>query len=262
MKAKDIVKILNKKYHIYDVDYALIIGSGLNEAVPELENITIIPYEKLRMPKSKVKGHMGRFVFGTYEGKKVVLVSRMHFYESGDLKKVRLPYEILHGLNCKTVMLLTSCGGVNKTFRVGDIMLIRDHINLTGENPLIGIDPLEFVAMSNAYDREIYSKMLKVAKENNIDVREGTHIQLTGPSYETNAEVDFIRTIGADTVSMSTALDCIMCNYFKMKVCGIASVVNVFDEGNTEELTHDEVLANAKKMSEKIKTIICGLIKE
>ena len=262
INANRVVNIINKKYKIQNVDYAIVAGSGLIDAVPELEDITIIPYDSLKMPKSKVKGHSGKFVFGRYKDKKVVIVSRMHYYESGEMKKVRLPFEIVSKLGAKKVVLLTSCGGINKTFRVGDIMLIKDHINFTGLNPLVAIDPLEFTPMANAYDKEIFNTMLKIADENDINVRQGTHIQFVGPSYETLAEIDVARNLGADTVSMSTVFDCIVCNYLKMKVCGIASVVNTFDGKAEEELNHEEVLENAKKACSKIKAILSNLIEE
>lgn len=256
-----IVRILKNKYNINDVDYAIVVGSGLMEAIPSLEDVKIVEYKNLKMPKSKVKGHSGKFVFGKINNKNVVLVSSLHYYESGNMKNVILPFKILSLLKTKNIILLTSCGGINKTFNVGDIMLIKDHINFTGQNPLVAVEPLEFISMTNAYDEELFNKMKKIAEKNDISVRQGIHTQLLGPSYETMAEVDMLRNFGADTVSMSTVFDCIISNYFKFKVCAIASVVNVFD-GAKENLTHEEVLTNAKKACNKIKTILYNLIKE
>lgn len=261
-KISHIVRLLNKKYNITKVDIAIVSGSGLNESIPELSDVQIIAYEQLGMPKSKVKGHSGKFVFGRYEGKTVVIVSRYHYYENGKMENVRLPYFIISKLGVKKVILLTSCGGLNKTFRVGDIMLICDHINYTGQNPLIAIQPLEFTPMINAYDKEMFEQMKQIADEKDINVRIGTHIQFLGPSYETMAEVEFARKVGADTVSMSTVFDCIICNYLKIRVAGIASVVNVFDTKEEQELNHEEVLINAKKSCVKIKTILSSLILE
>ena len=141
-------------------------------------------------------------------------------------------------------------------------MLICDHINYTGQNPLIAIQPLEFTPMINAYDKEMFEQMKQIADEKDINVRIGTHIQFLGPSYETMAEVEFARKVGADTVSMSTVFDCIICNYLKIRVAGIASVVNVFDTKEEQELNHEEVLINAKKSCVKIKTILSSLILE
>ena len=172
-----------------------------------------------------------------------------------------ITFEIISKLGVKKVVLLTSSGGLNKTFRIGDIMLIKDHINLTGYNPLIGINPLEFTPMADAYNKEMFNKMVQICDDNDINVRQGVHIQLSGPSYETLAEIEFARMLGGDTISMSTAFDCIICNYLKMKVCAIASVVNLFN-AQTEELNHEEVITNAKKACAKIKTILLELFKE
>ena len=262
-KVERIVNIIKRKYNIQSVDYAIVAGSGLMESIPELEQVQLISYHSLGMPKSKVPGHSGKFIFGKYGEKNVVIVSRYHYYESGNMNLVRIPFEIISKLGANKIVLLTSCGGLNKTFKVGDIMLISDHINYTGQNPLIAITPLEFTPMANAYDKGMFDKMKKIADENDIDVREGVHIQFLGPSYETRAEVELARMLGADTVSMSTVFDCIICNYLKMKVAGIASVVNVFtSKQNEEKLNHQEVLDNAKKSCLKIKTIIENLIKE
>lgn len=260
MKAEKIANVLKRKYKINNVDWAIVVGSGLADSVPELENPVIVSYDSLKMPKSKVKGHSGKFIFGTYKNKKVAIVSRIHFYESGDMTKVRLPFEILSHLGLKNMILLTSSGGLNKGFKVGDIMLIHDQINFTGFNPLIGIEKLEFTSMTNCYDHDLFEQMEQIAKQNDVDVRKGIHVQMSGPSYETKAEVSVARGFGADTVSMSTAFDCIICNYLGMRVAGISSVVNVFDD-KEEKLTHDEVLDNARKACRKIKTILENLIK-
>ena len=260
-KAKKIAEILKKKYKIGNIDYVIVAGSGLLDAVVDLEDITIVPYDKIRMPKSRVSGHSGKFIFGKYCGKNVAIVSRVHYYEYGDMNKVRLPYEVLSYLDTKKVILLTASGGINKTFRVGDIMLISDHINFTGQNPLVAIKDLKFTSMTNAYDKDMFNKMAQIADENDINVRQGVHIQFLGPSYETMAEIAFAKSIGADSVSMSTVFDCIICNYLGMKVAGIASIVNVFS-GNDESLDHKKVLDDAQKTCQKIKIILSELLKE
>ena len=256
-----IVKKINKKFGVSKIDTAIIVGSGLIESVPKLNNQIIIPYDKIGLPKSKVSGHSGKLIVGEYNGKIIASVSRIHFYESGNMELVRAPFEIIKKLNTKLVVLLTSSGGLNKQYKVGDIMVIKDHINFTGFNPLIGIEKLEFTPMQNCYDNDITNKIIQIAKENNVPIQLGTHIQFSGPSYETKAEVNVARFIGGDTVSMSTAFDCIICNYLKMKVCGISSVVNTFEK-NTEELSHKEVLENAQKAIEKIKILLSNLIGE
>ena len=256
-------KIIRKinRYGIDKVDYAIVVGSGLKNATVDLKDIVVVPYDKIGMPKSKVKGHSGEFVFGKYNGKIVVLVTRLHFYESGDMNKVRLPFEVVSKLGCKQIILLTSSGGVNPTFEVGDVMLIRDHINLSGYSPLVGINPVVFTPMANAYDSELAQRLVDIAQKNNIEIKQGVHFQFAGPYYETNAEINAIRKLGADSVSMSTSYDCIISNYLNMKVCAMAVIVNTFEnQSDMKKLNHEEVLENAEKACKKIKVLLSNFI--
>lgn len=259
MIIEEAVDILKNKYGIRNVEYAIVCGSGLGSALPELENKIEVSYDTLNMPKSKVKGHSGKFIFGEYDNKKIVLVSRIHFYESGKVENVRLPYEIIARLGVKKVILLTSSGGLNKTYKVGDIVLIKDHINFTGTNPLVGIEEMKFTNMGDCYNYEWRQLAKTIAKEEHVDLKEGVFVQMSGPSYETNAEVEMLRLLGGDVVSMSTAFDCIISNYLNMTVIGFSVVVNVFSGGN-DNLSHQEVLDNALKASLNLKKILCRLI--
>lgn len=258
--VKKAVKILNKKYNIKSVDCAIVVGSGLIESAPKLQNQVKVGYDELGLPKSKVKGHSGSFVFGEYCGKKIALVSRMHYYESGDIKKVRLPLEIMSELNCKMAVLLTSCGGLNQSYRVGDVMLIEDQINMSGVNPLVGMEEIKFVGMANCYSKNLKEQVKTISKSNKLQLKYGIFCQMSGPSYETMAEVNMLRLLGADAVSMSTAHDCIIANYLNMQVVGFSVIVNVFND-NEEELTHEEVLENAKNACQKVNKILSELLK-
>lgn len=256
MKNTDkIVKIINKKYGVNNIDIAIVVGSGQADSVPTLKNPVVIPYDSLGLPRSRVSGHSGKFVVGEYNGKIVATVSRYHYYEAGDIALVRKPFEIIKALGAKLVVLLTSSGGLNKKFKVGDIMLIEDHINYSGINPLIGIDKLEFIPMTNAYDKDYRQKIKQIAKEKDVDLQSGTFIQFSGPTYESMAEVEMARQWGADTVSMSTAHDCIICNYLRMKVIGLSLVVNTYHEME-QEPSHEEVLANAQKAMSSLRVIL------
>lgn len=259
-KVDKIVKILNKKYGISAVDWAIVAGSGLIEAVPEMKDVMKVDYKTLGLPKSKVKGHGGGFIFGKINNKNVVVVSRMHYYESGDLSKVRLPLEIVSKLGVKSIILMTSCGGLNKGFRVGDVMLIEDHINMSGVNPLVAVEDLSFTNMVNCYDLKYREQIKKLAKENKIDIRAGVFCQMCGPSYETSAEVQMLRMLGADSVSMSTAHDCIIANYLGMRVIGISVIVNVFNDGSDAKLNHEEVLENASRACAKVRDLLVQVI--
>ena len=253
--TEKIVKLINKKFGVSKVDVAIVVGSGQADSVPKLKNPVVISYDKLGLPKSRVSGHSGKFVVGEYNGKVVATVSRYHYYEAGDISLVRKPFEIIKALGANLVVLLTSSGGLNKKFKVGDIMLIEDHINYSGINPLIGIDKLEFIPMTNAYDKDYRDKIKQIAKEKAIDLKTGTFIQFSGPTYETMAEVEMARQWGADTVSMSTTHDCIICNYLRMKVIGLSLVVNTYHEME-QEPSHEEVLANAQKAMSSLKVIL------
>lgn len=257
--VKKVVNILNKKYNIKKVDSAIVVGSGLMSSAPDLEDKFTVSYESLGLPKSKVKGHSGSFTFGKYNNKIVALVSRMHYYESGSIEKVRIPLEIMAGLNCETAILLTSCGGLNETYNVGDVMLIEDQINMSGVNPLIGMEEIKFVSMTDCYNSVLKNEVKSICNKLKIDIKNGVFCQMSGPSYETNAEVKMLRMLGADAVSMSTAHDCIIANYLNMRVVGFSVIVNVFKNTN-DELTHEEVLENASKACEKVKNIINVLI--
>lgn len=253
------VKILNKKYNISKVDYAIVVGSGLIDSTPDLKNKLTVTYKELGLPASKVKGHSGAFVFGEKMGKIVALVSRMHYYESGDISKVRLPLEIMAKLNVSRVVLLTSCGGLNKTYKVGDVMLIEDQINMSGVNPLVGLDEIKFINMSDCYNKTLIAQVEKIADQNKLEIEKGVFCQMSGPSYETNAEVEMLRKLGGDAVSMSTAHDCIIARYLDMEVVGFSVIVNVFS-GKDQNLSHAEVLENASKACEKLKIILTNIL--
>lgn len=253
------VKILKEKYNIGNVELAIVCGSGLGDALPDLNNKVVVGYDELGLPKSKVKGHSGNFVFGEYNNMNIVLVSRIHYYESGKVEYVRLPYEIISKLGVKRVVLLTSSGGLNKTYNVGDLVLIKDHINFAGVNPLVGVEDMRFTNMGDCYNLEWRNQAKRIAQVESVDLKEGVFVQMSGPSYETLAEVEMLRKIGADVVSMSTAFDCIIANYLGMKVIGFSVVVNVFSGGD-DNLNHQEVLDNAKKASINLKKILTKII--
>ena len=260
-KSEKIARILQKKYGIGKVDVAIVVGSGLYDGLPELKNKKVVDYEELGMAKSRVKGHNASFVFGEYAGKNIVLVSRLHYYERGDIDKVKLPLRVVSRLGTKTVILLTSSGALNKSFNVCDIMLIKDHINMSGVNPLVAIDNLSFTNMVNCYDEEYRAKLQEVAKLYKIDIKEGVFCQMSGPSYETVAEIEMLSRMGGDSVSMSTAHDCIIARYLDMKVLGISIIVNIPGDGHNK-VTHAEVLENASKISIKLKKLLEGFLSQ
>jgi purine-nucleoside phosphorylase len=259
--AQEIVAELKKEYNIKDnYEIAFIMGSGLDGAVPEFENKIEIDYKNTKMPKSKVVGFTGKFVFGTINGMDVMKITRYHYYENGDVKLVMLPFEIMNLLGVKTVMLATATGGVDQKFDVGTLMLIEDHINLTGFSPLIGRDKIEFIDLNNAYDPALRLLAIESAKKVGVQLERGTHMQFSGPTYETPAEVVMARIMGAKTVSMSTAFDTICARNFGIKVLAFASVVNKAGVVE-EEITHDMVLEASRINAIKLKKILLEILR-
>ncbi|MFA6860445.1 MAG: purine-nucleoside phosphorylase [Clostridia bacterium] len=257
--AELIAKIIKEKIN-HDFDVALVLGSGLSGATPKMENTLTISYESLGMPSGALAGHNRCFQFGDYAGKHIVVASRIHYYEKGSIEEMRLPFEVLSALGVKTVVLTTAVGGVDPSFKSGDLMIVEDQINYSGVNPLIGIKNQWFVDMCNVYDKKLIGEVKKIAIEENFEIKSGVHMQLSGPTYETPAEVKMAEKLGASTVSMSTALDTIMCAHFKMKVLALASICNMAAGLSTEILTHEKVLEASAINQKKIGIILNKLI--
>lgn len=260
MDTKKLHKLLTKKYNVpSQIDIALIMGSGLDGGVEILDKI-VVDYDKVGMPKSKVDGFKGQFVFGHIGNKNVIKITRYHYYESGDRTLVRLPFDILAEFGVKTLIMATATGGVNPNFVAGDLMLICDHINFAGNNPLIASSKIDFIDMNNVYDKDYRALALQIAQKNSIKLYQGIHAQFSGPSYETPAEVKFLQTVGVDTVSMSTAFDAICAKAKGIKILAFASVVNKAADLENE-ITHQEVLRISNQNAYKIKKIVDEFLK-
>lgn len=261
MNIQKLKKILTKKYGAQQsYDIAFIMGSGLDGGI-EIQDKIVVPYNKVGMPKSKVEGFVGQFVFGKIGDKNVIKITRYHYYESGDINLVRLPFEILAEFGVKTLVMATATGGVNPNFVAGDLMLISDHINFAGNNPLIASPKIDFIDMNDAYDKQYCQIATQIAKQKGIDLALGVHAQFSGPSYETVAEVKFLQKIGVDTVSMSTAFDTICARAQGIRVLAFASVVN--KAADTEnQITHQEVLRVSNQNAYKIKEIVNEFVKK
>ena len=235
-------------------------GKALQEVIEKFHPDRVIIEPSGVGKLSDVAGHSRHFEFGTFKGKKIVLVSRFHFYESGSAENMWILYTLLHKLGVKSVIATTATGGINPEFKAGDIMLIKDHINLSGENPLIGHLPIEFVDMTNAYDKDLRDEVKKIAKSLRIKLQEGVHVQALGPTYETPAEVIFYRNIGGDSVSMSSAHGNICAKFYKMRFVAFASISNEAATYDSPEITHEEVLRISRQASQKLGKIIEKLI--
>jgi purine-nucleoside phosphorylase len=246
----------------------IILGSGLGNLAEEVEQKIIIQYEEVpNMPKSTVSGHKGNFVFGYLEKKPVlVMQGRIHFYEGYTMQEVTFPIRIMQKINLKYLILTSAVGGIKGRLplKPTDIVLIKDHINFIGDNPLRGEHFEEFGErfpdMSEVYDKNLREIAKDVAKELNIKVYEGVYLAGRGPSYETPAEIKMFKKLGADVVGMSVVPEAIVANQAKIKVLAITYISNLAAGISKKALSHKEVLETANLAGKKINKLIKGVI--
>jgi len=249
-------------------EVALILGSGLGVLADEVENRTEINYSDIPyFPISTVEGHAGRFVFGDLEGKKVIMMQgRFHFYEGYDMKNVVFPIRVLNRLGVKNLIVTNAAGGVNTEFNAGDLMIITDHINMAGTNPLIGRNMDEFGPrfpdMSSSYNKDLIKLAEKVASEKGLNIKKGVYLMMTGPSYETPAEIRMVRILGGDAVGMSTVPEVIIANHCKMNVLGISCITNMAAGILDQPLNHEEVIETSNRVRDSFKALIRGIVNE
>lgn len=247
-------------------EVALILGSGLGEYAEEIKVEASIEYKDIEgFPISTVAGHKGRFVFGYVNDVPVVIMQgRVHFYEGYPMTDVVLPARLMGLLGAKVLLLTNACGGVNKEFRAGDFMLIKDHIASFVPSPLIGGNLEElgprFPDMSDVYSKRLQQIIKEAAEEEGIGLREGVYMQLTGPAYESPAEVQMCRILGADAVGMSTACEALAANHMGMKVCGISCITNMACGITEQPLSHTEVQETADRVAPLFKKLITASI--
>lgn len=237
-------------------DVAIVLGSGLGDFADLIKNPTKIPYGEIPgFFGPSVEGHAGQLVIGNIgEAKIAVMQGRVHAYEGHSIHEVVFPTRVLGLLGAKTIILTNASGGVNREFSPGQLVLIKDHINLTGANPLVGknLDELgsRFPDMTHAYNREVRSIISQVSEEIGQPLKEGVYCGFLGPSYETPAEINMARVIGADLVGMSTVCEAIAANHMGMKVAAIGCVTNMAAGIEDVELKHDDVKIEAAKAKE------------
>lgn len=247
-------------------EIAIVLGSGLGELADEYCEIKLAYSEIPGFPVSTVKGHNGNLVFAKVNGKNVMMMQgRFHFYEGHSMQTVTYPIKIMKKLGVETILITNAAGGVNPYFKPSSLMIIKDHINFMGTNPLIGPndDTLgeRFPDMSEVYTKSLREIAHTCSKNLNIPVEEGIYIALTGPTYETPAEVNMVRTLGADAVGMSTVPEAIVASYLKMKVLGISCICNSAAGISTVGLSHKEVLEAAEKAKTNFKKLVLEIIK-
>ena len=240
----------------------IVLGSGLGNFAERAEIVSEIPYEDIPcFPRSTVEGHKGRFVFGKIGKTPVVIMQgRVHYYEGYPMEDVIMPARIMGLLGIKTLLLTNAAGGVNKGFSAGDLMLIKDHISCFVPNPLIGKNLSElgtrFPDMSEVYDRELSGRIKACAESLGTELKEGVYCQLTGPSYETPAEIKMLSVLGADAVGMSTAVEAIAARHMGVRVCGISLITNMAAGISEVPLSHEEVKEAADKAEVKFGALV------
>lgn len=248
-------------------EIALVLGSGLGDYAEDIEVVAELDYSDMEgFPVSTVPGHEGKYIFGYVDRVPVVCMKgRVHYYEGYDISDVVLPIRLMKLMGAKVLFLTNASGGVNMSFEAGDFMLIKDQIANFVPSPLIGpnIDAfgVRFPDMSNIYDKALQKVIRKTAALQDIPLQEGVYIQLTGPNFESPAEVRMCRTLGADAVGMSTACEAIAANHMGMMICGISCIANMGCGITANPLTHTEVQETADRVAPMFKRLVTESIK-
>jgi purine-nucleoside phosphorylase len=247
-------------------EIGLILGSGLGVLGDELEDAVTIPYEDIpHFPVSTVEGHAGELLIGKLQGRSVVLMrGRFHMYEGYEPERTALPVRVMKALGVTTLLVTNAAGGVNLGYKPGNLMLISDHINMTGRNPLIGPNDnalgVRFPDMSDAYS----SRLRKIAKETAAElgfaVQEGVYVGLLGPNYETPAEIRMLRTLGVDAVGMSTVSEVIVARHSGIEVLGISCISNMAAGILDQPLSHEEVMETTEQVKEQFLSLVLSVI--
>lgn len=272
-ESKEIYDKLKKCYECFKnkVDFkpeiALVLGSGLGDYAQGIDVVCELDYHDIEgFPVSTVPGHQGKYIFGYVGDVPVVCMQgRVHYYEGYDMSDVVLPIRLMKFMGAEVLFLTNASGGVNYDFRSGDFMLIKDQISSFVPSPLIGenIDELgaRFPDMSEIYDIKLRQIIKKTAALLDIDIKEGTYLQFTGPAYESPAEIKMCRALGADAVGMSTACEAVAANHMGMMICGISCISNLASGMSVKKLSHKEVQETADRVSKDFKKLVTESIK-
>jgi len=266
-KVEETYQFLKEKVSL-SPDIVITLGTGLSSLGEKVKKVKSFPYKEIpNFPVSTVETHKGELIFGFLENKKVaVLQGRFHYYEGYSTKELTFPLRVLTLFKPKIYIVSNAAGGLNLTFKSGDIMIIKDHINLIPDNPLRGINNEKwgprFPDMSRAYDLELRELFKKVAQKLNEEIKEGVYVAIPGPSLETPAETKFLKIIGADAVGMSTVPEVIVAVHAGLKVLGISIISNVNDPDNFKPILFSEVVEQSKKTEKRLEKLIRAFIRE
>lgn len=260
-KVNETVQFIREKVN-YIPNFGIILGSGLGSFVEDIRVEFKIPYKDIpNFPISTVEGHEGALIFGTIGAKKVMAMQgRFHYYEGYNMKEVTFPIRVMKQLGVNNLIVSNASGGVNSSYKVGDVVLIKDHINMMPEHPLRGNNDERFgprfVNMSEPYSKEMNAKMMFIAQRLDINLKEGVYLGLQGPTFETLAEYKMVKILGADCVGMSTVPEIIVANHMSMNCVGISIITDMGDEESIEEVNHSQVLEAAKSAEPKVRKLI------
>ncbi|MCM3707753.1 MULTISPECIES: purine-nucleoside phosphorylase [Cytobacillus] len=266
-KIQNAAEFLKSKY-TGQAKIGLILGSGLGVLADEIEEPVKIPYNEIPdFPISTVEGHAGQLVFGRLNGIEVVAMQgRFHYYEGYSFDKVTFPVRVMHEMGVEKLIVTNAAGGVNESYSPGDLMLISDHINNMGSNPLIGPNDSRmgprFPDMSEAYSKEMRKLAREIANRLNLKIQEGVYVGNTGPTYETPAEVRMLRIMGGDAVGMSTVPEVIVAQHSGMKVLGISCISNMAAGILDQPLNHEEVIETTEKVKADFLLYVKAIVKE
>lgn len=257
---------INEYTDNFEPEIGIVLGSGLGDLADKYCDIAI-PYSNIpHFAKSTVQGHKGQLVFADINGRKVVMMQgRNHFYEGHSMSDVTYPIKVMKKLGVKTLILTNAAGAVNKSFRPADLMVITDHINFMGTNPLIGRNDenfgVRFPDMSEVYNKNLIKIVDAAGRLLKLDLKHGVYMATTGPSYETPAEIKMARFMGADAIGMSTVPEAIVANYCGIEVIGISCISNYATGVSTKKLSHEEVIETTDKVKAKFKELVLLLLK-
>lgn len=247
-------------------EIAIILGTGLGSLVDHINDKLYIPYKEIpNFPVSTVEGHSGNLIFGMLGGKRVMAMQgRFHYYEGYDMKQVTFPVRVMQVLGVRTLLVSNAAGGMNKEFKVGDVMVITDHINLFPENPLRGKNYEEwgprFPAMTEAYSKKLVALADKIGEEQGLRLMHGVYVGTPGPTFETPAEYEYFRVIGGDAVGMSTVPEVIVANHGGMTVFGLSVITDLGGKDITDVPSHEEVQLAAVKAQPTVVALMKTLV--
>jgi purine-nucleoside phosphorylase len=264
-KVQETVEYIKNKTN-FTPEYGVILGSGLGSFTDDITIEHTLPYNEIpNFPVSTVEGHKGALVFGTIGDKKVVAMQgRFHYYEGYDMKQVTFPVRVMKYIGVTKLIVSNASGGVNPNYKVGSIVLIKDHINMMPEHPLRGKNDSRFgprfVNMSEPYSQKMIAKAKELAKELNIEVQDGVYLGLQGPTFETLSEYRMVKVLGGDCVGMSTVPEVIVARHMELETFGLSVITDMGNEEAIETITHEEVLEAAREAEPHVRKLIKQLI--